>query len=102
MLSLLRKLKGFWPHAILFGLVLVFVIVGVQTTSLQSSTESLTITQDAVKRALVECYSIEGAYPPDISYLEKNYGLQLDNAKYYVYYDAYAENIMPDVAVVEK
>ncbi len=55
----------------------------------------------AVRRAAVACYAAEGIYPPDLQYLEDHYGLQLDSSRYTVFYDAFAENLMPDITVVE-
>ncbi|MDR2157427.1 MAG: hypothetical protein LBO81_06590 [Clostridiales Family XIII bacterium] len=59
--------------------------------------EQMKIAQEAVLRATVQCYSIEGRYPPGLDYLEENYGLALDREKYVYYYQAVAENIMPNV-----
>ena len=102
MVNMLRKLKGLWVQAVLLGLIILFVLIGVNTASSQSASEELTVTEKAINRAMVQCYAIEGAYPPDIAYLEVNYGVLIDHDKYFVYYDAYAENIMPDMMVGEK
>ncbi len=55
----------------------------------------------ALRRAAAACYAAEGAYPPDISYLCEHYGVQVNENKYKVFYDAFAENLMPDITVVE-
>ena len=56
--------------------------------------------EDSIRRACISCYSIEGIYPPTISYLQENYGLQLNDKHYTVFYEAFAENIMPEITVV--
>lgn len=43
---------------------------------------------DAIRRASVQCYSIEGRYPPSVEYLEDNYGIVIDRERYNVFYDA--------------
>ena len=48
--------------------------------------------------AAVNCYAIEGFYPADLSYLEDNYGLIIDE-RYNVFYEVQASNIMPSVSV---
>ena len=48
------------------------------------------------------CYAAEGIYPPDISYLEEHYGIQIDKDRFAVYYDVFASNLMPDITVIEK
>jgi hypothetical protein len=102
MIDFMRKIKGFWFQALLLALVCAFVLIGVHSASVNSSSEGLKITEKAIHRALVQCYAIEGAYPPDIAYLEDNYGVMIDHDKYFIYYDAYAQNIIPDVVVTEK
>lgn len=59
--------------------------------------EEMKIVSNAITRATVQCYSLESRYPPDLEYLEKNYGLAVDRKKYIVYYQAIGRNIMPDV-----
>ena len=64
--------------------------------------ESMAAIKAAVERAAVQCYVIEGAYPVDLRYLEDNYGLKINTEKYYVVYNAYAENQLPDIRVAKK
>ena len=53
------------------------------------------------KRAL-QCYVVEGVYPPNLQYLEDNYGLEINTDDYYVTYDAFASNLPPSVWVSAK
>lgn len=62
--------------------------------------QSRTAIRDAVLRAAVECYAVEGTYPGSLSYLEEHYGLQINHREYIVAYDAFAGNLMPDVQVL--
>lgn len=57
--------------------------------------------EDTIRRAAVTCYATEGIYPPTLSYLEEHYGIQVDTDRYTVYYDAFAENLVPDITVLE-
>ena len=54
----------------------------------------------AIARASVQCYAIEGRYPPSVEYLEENYGVMSNRKKYHVFYDGFASNVMPDITVV--
>ena len=56
-------------------------------------------TEDAIRRAAVSCYSIEGVYPQKIDYLIEHYGLQVNNEKFAVEYQAIGDNILPTVIV---
>ena len=57
--------------------------------------------ETSIRRSAVACYASEGVYPPDIEYLENNYGLQIDHNRYIVRYRIFAENLMPDITVIE-
>lgn len=58
--------------------------------------------KSAVTTKAVQCYAVEGVYPPNLSYLEENYGLQINHKKFIVTYKAFASNMMPEVMVLEK
>ena len=60
------------------------------------------LVRDAVRRAVVTCYAVEGAYPATLDYLKDNYGLIYDEENYFVFYDTFASNILPDIRVTEK
>ena len=57
--------------------------------------------EETLRRGCVACYAAEGAYPPDVDYLKEHYGLQIDERRYTVRYMAFAENLMPDITVLE-
>jgi hypothetical protein len=50
----------------------------------------------------VACYAAEGVYPPDLDYLKEHYGLQINEERYTVFYEIFAENLMPAITVLEK
>lgn len=54
-----------------------------------------------IQTASIECYAVEGMYPPSVKYLEENYGIQIDRNKYNVFYSGFASNMLPDITVVE-
>jgi len=47
----------------------------------------------------VQCYAIEGRYPPSVAYLEENYGVKIDRERFDVFYEGFASNIMPSITV---
>ncbi len=55
-----------------------------------------------IRRALAACYTLEGSYPPDIDYICTHYGVQIDYDKYNVFYEVFAENLMPEITVTER
>ncbi len=63
--------------------------------------EDLRQLEETLRQGCVACYAAEGVYPPDIDYLKEHYGLQVDEERYTVRYSAFAENLMPDITVLE-
>ena len=57
---------------------------------------------DSVRRSAVQCYAIEGRFPPTVGgveHLEKNYGLAVDHTRYVVYYESLGDNLIPQIKV---
>ena len=93
--------------SVLIGLVLVGVLFGVLTVTRRNAgrdvdEESITAIRKAVEQSALQCYVVEGAYPPSLSYLQENYGLRINTEDYYVVYRAYAENQLPDIRVARR
>ena len=55
--------------------------------------------EDAIRKAAVHCYAIEGQYPENLEYLKKNYGLVVNHKNYIIEYRNIGANIMPDIFV---
>jgi hypothetical protein len=72
---------------------------GLERSSRQKSRE---LTLQSIERAVSNCYAIEGVYPPDFAYLEKNYGVRVDSRKYLVDYQAFASNVRPAIQLLER
>ena len=58
--------------------------------------------EEAVRRTVVTCYSVDGFYPPSVQYMQDHYGLQYDSKKYTIRYEVFASNLMPEITVLEK
>lgn len=80
-------------------LVLVFALSQVDKTSDGEQTRSL---ENAVLRATLTCYAVEGRYPTNVQYLQDNYGIVYNDDKYIVTIDAFASNLLPDIHVMSK
>lgn len=91
------------PTWILLGTIAVIVIygfAGMDRFWLQSDMQRTDSIKQAILRTSAQCYAIEGSYPPDLPYLETNYGLVLDHKKYSYVYEIFASNIRPEVEVL--
>ena len=81
--------------------VLVFFATALNSLDSGREAENLEQLEEALRRGCVACYAVEGVYPPDLDYLEEHYGIQIDRERYFVHYDVFAENLMPDIKVME-
>lgn len=98
--SMLRDNWGYLATFGVFALVLLLALLrlrGVEENSLERQQEAL---RQAALRAAVACYSVEGAYPTQVEYLEENYGLRYDRETFIVRYEAFADNILPEIRVL--
>lgn len=91
--------------------VLVFAIIAAVIVSFAFAMDNLADNQneehrirleESVRLAAVACYANEGKYPNDLDYLVEHYGIQIDAERYTVYYEVFAENLMPEITVVER
>lgn len=92
------------PYWILLGTITIIVIYGFWGMSRfweQSGTEYTDAVKQAIYRTSAHCYALEGSYPPDLAYMEQNYGLILDHKKYSYVYEIFASNIRPEVEVLQ-
>ena len=104
----MRRKKGVWL-SLLRGLllpaaaaaVLLFFAVALNSLDNGRSEEDQRQLEVALRRGCVACYAAEGIYPPSLEYLKDYYGIQVNEERYTVYYDAFAENLMPSITVLE-
>ena len=96
--------KRRWPLwlAVAVLLLAAVLLLGRLNPGRDLSEESAAAIRAAVERGALQCYAVEGIYPPDLKYLEDNYGLQINTADFYVTYDAFASNLPPTVLVTSK
>ena len=100
-MSLGRKLIYLLP---ILAFVILFVLflrgigsVGESTLSKQQ--ESL---ETALERSISQCYAVEGCYPPSLEYLEQHYGLLYDEDSFFIDYEYYGSNLLPEVTVLRR
>ena len=82
--------------------VLLCFLSGISNVSRSQEGEEKRRLEDAIRRNTVACYAAEGIYPPNLTYLEEHYGVQINRNRYDVIYQLIGENLMPDITVVDK
>lgn len=101
-------MKRFFAHAPYLFLALVLIILVVASVLemnrfSEDAAELRTASVAAsIRKAAVQCYALEGSYPPDLQWLEAHYGLTVDTDHFHVVYQAFASNLMPEIEVLEK
>ena len=98
--KLFNNYLGIVISVFIFMVMIIVLLSGLGAAKKMAQSEGLANTTQAIKRAIVECYALESAYPPNVEYIEENYGVQINREKYIVYYQASGMNTMPKVQVL--
>lgn len=93
-------MKSYIRGFVLFLFAIFLFSYMLTSINVRTANEGEKTLQEAVRKASVQCYAIEGRYPSSVEYLEENYGLQIDKKNYAVFYEGFASNVMPDITVV--
>lgn len=86
------------------GILLLIVLTGfffstenIEENTRKQQTQHL---EKIIRQDIVQCYALEGTYPPDLQYLEEHYGLTYDKNLFFIDYVSIGANIFPDVTVI--
>lgn len=86
--------------AVILIIILAVSLMIAASPSKELDAESISAIRDTVRRTALQCYAVEGVYPPDLEYLEENYGLKINTRDYIIVYEAFASNLPPSIRVV--
>ena len=92
--------KGLFLAMVVFALLVVLFLFFLLTATQRNEANEREMMSDALRRAIVTCYSEEGKYPPSLDYIYENYGVRIDESRYVVFCDVIAANVMPSVDVI--
>ena len=98
----MKKLGKITAFILVFAAVLGGIVYSLNQASGQIQNEEAQLIEQRIEQAAVLCYTLEGSYPDEVSYLEQNYGVVIDHAKYNVFYQSLGSNLKPEVAVYRK
>ena len=99
MKGLWELLKTYGKTVLFFAIIVTACVYGLSSQLTRTDEESKKVLEDSLYRATVQCYAIESRYPPNLEYLETNYGVKIDKDKFHVFYVRDFENSMPDITV---
>lgn len=95
----MKERKGLIISLLALAAIMAMAVIFINSIEEKTKVGRINVTRDAVRRAAVTCYCVEGRYPMSLDYLVKNYALAYDSKEFVIFYDAFATNIMPDISV---
>lgn len=97
----MKQRKWIWTLLIVTAAV-VFVLTAAADLEQGKQAQDIRQLELVLQRTAVACYAVEGAYPPDVAYMQAHYGLTYDESRYLVHYELFASNFMPEITVMER
>ncbi len=103
-----QKNRSLWQKLIYLLPILAFIVLfvlflqgigSVSESTLSKQQESL---ETALERSISQCYAVEGSYPPSLEYLKQHYGLLYDEYSFFIDYEYYGSNLLPEVTVLRR
>ena len=98
----MKKLLKTAAALTILALVIALAVSAFSRVDRAGSQEDIRQLTQALRRGAVACYAQEGFYPPDLAFLLAYSGVTYDSQRYWIHYEIFASNLMPDITVVEK
>lgn len=96
-----RRLLFLLP-VLAFLILFVLFIQGVSSVSESTLNKQQESLETALERSISQCYAVEGSYPPSLEYLKQHYGLLYDEDSFFIDYEYYGSNLLPEVTVLRR
>lgn len=104
--AFLTGLSGFIKRNIIslviFALVLTALFSMLPDAQEKGAQEDKRILKESIERAAIMCYALEGRYPESLDYIKNNYGVLIDEERYFVVYEVLGSNLLFEVTVFER
>ena len=97
-----RGILGLLGTIAMFVALIVLFNYGINNLTRANEEEALEAVRNAVTRAAIQFYALEGRFPPHLEYLEERFGLQLDHERFEIVYSAFGANVMPQIFVTPR
>lgn len=95
-------MKRILPTLLSAVLVITLLVFGGLSIESGSQTESVRLAEEAIHRAAVQCYALEGFYPTNVDYLIERYGIEINQKQFFVHYQYTADNLAPSITVIQR
>ena len=97
-----RDILGLFGTIAIFACLIILFNYGINNLTQANEEEALEAVRNAVTRAAIQFYALEGRFPPHLDYLEERFGLQLDHERFEIVYSAFGANVMPQILVTPR
>lgn len=99
-----KRHVGWWIVLAVLALLLILAakIFLVDRPAQQVQENAAYAIAETIQARARQCFAVEGVYPESLEYLIENYGLRINTKDYYVVYEAFADNLPPDIRVAKK
>ena len=97
-----RGISSVLGTIVIFVAIIVLFNYGINNLTQANEEEALEAVRNAVTRAAIQFYALEGRFPPHLEYLEERFGLQLDHERFEIIYSAFGANVMPQIFVTPR
>lgn len=94
----IRHIPGL--SVVIIVLLLIILIYGVSYISEATLKEQQHSLETALHRSVIQCYAVEGTYPPSLDYIKTHYGLTYDEDTFFVDYTIVGSNLLPDITII--
>lgn len=81
--------------------ILTMIVVGLRQADAANRAEGVRLLEEAILRAAIHSYAVEGYFPDTLDYIADNFGIYIDHTRFLVHYNVFASNILPDIRVFE-
>jgi len=101
--NFVKDTKGVLFTVIILGVVIYFFFAAVGGASEKADASSANTLEMAIRKAAVQCYAVEGFYPPNVDYLVENYGIIINEEvrqRFRINYACFSSNHTPVIKVI--
>ena len=82
-------------------IIIVLVLIGLRQAEESNRAEGLRMLEEAIHRAVIHSYAVEGFFPESLAHISETYGIYIDSTRFVVHYDVFAQNMPPYIRVME-
>ena len=88
------------PVIVILAVILILMFALGQAEE-SGRSESLRMLEEAIFRAAIHSYAVNGYFPESLEDLTANYGIFIDRSRFVVHYEVVGINLFPNIVVLD-